>query len=144
MADETNPPSGGGKAAAYNILLADDTPMNLSLAVKLFTKRGHKITAVEDGRQALEAYQKGHFDVVLLDMFMPVMDGLEAARQIRAYEKNHNQSQVAIIAMTANDQPSDREKCRDAGMDDFITKPLDIKQVTADIQKIVEEKKARG
>ena len=144
MADEINSPPGGGKIVSYNILLADDTPMNLTLAVKLFTKRGHKVTAVEDGQKALETYKKENFDVVLLDMLMPVMDGLEAARQIRAYEKNQNKPQVPIIAMTANDQQSDREKCLDAGMDGFITKPLDIKQVVPSIQKIVEEKTSPG
>lgn len=138
-----------GNPASLKILLVDDTPMNLSLAQKLLTRKGHTVVTTDDGKKAVEAFQKESFDVVLMDVRMPVMDGLEATRQIRkleidALEQTPSKKSVSIIAMTANDLESDRQQCFDAGMDGFITKPLNIKQVVPTIHKIIEEKKSNA
>lgn len=127
---------------SFKILLADDMPMNLALAIKLLTRRGHQVTSVENGKQAVEAFKNERFDVVLMDMQMPEMDGLEAARAIRKYEAEQSQKgRVPIIAMTANDDVSDKRECEQAGMDGFITKPLEIKTVDPTIRAIVEKTK---
>lgn len=130
---------------SFKILLADDMPMNLALAAKLLTRRGHKVVSVENGKQAVEAFQKENFDVVLMDMQMPEIDGLEAARIIRRYEEERSQKEAPragrtpIIAMTANDDENDRRQCREAGMDGFITKPIEIKTVDQTIRQIIEQ-----
>lgn len=123
------------------ILLADDMPMNIDLAVKLLTRRGHKVTAVENGQQAVETFQRETFDVILMDVHMPIADGLEATRAIRALEAG--QSHIPIIAMTANNDESDKEDCRSAGMDGFITKPIEIKTIVSTIREIIKNTKER-
>ncbi len=128
------------------ILLADDQPINVALVEKLLTRRGHSVITAENGVQAVEAFKKNLFDAVLMDMQMPVMDGLEATRKIRQYEADQeaqrgSRSHVAIIAMTANDDDTDRQACKDAGMDGFITKPIEIKTVIATIREIIDNTK---
>jgi two-component system, sensor histidine kinase and response regulator len=121
------------------LLIADDTPLNLTLATKLFTRKGHNVVAVEDGKLAVEQFQKDQFDAILMDMQMPEMDGLEATREIRRLEKEGSKKTTPIIAMTANEDRSDQQKCFDAGMNGFISKPLSIKEVIPTIQKIIQE-----
>jgi CheY-like chemotaxis protein len=143
-----NMPDDSGKepSVPLKILLADDMPMNLQLVVKLLTRRGHIVTAVENGEQAYESYKNNIFDVVLMDMQMPVMDGLEATRMIRKFETHQDQQQgtrshTPIIAMTANDDENDKEACKKAGMDGFITKPIEIKTVVTTIRQIIDDTK---
>lgn len=124
------------EAEPLKVLLADDTPLNLTLATKLLTRKGHSVVAVEDGKKAFEAYQKEKFDVVLLDLQMPEMNGIEAAMAIRNYEKTSG-TQTPLIAMTASDDREDMENCKKAGMNGFISKPLDIKAVEPAIRKII-------
>ena len=120
------------------ILLADDTAVNLSLATKLLKRRGHDITAVEDGLQAFEAFKKDSFDVVLMDIHMPVMDGLESTSKIREFEASDtSRPPTAIIAMTANNEQSDHEIYLKSGMNGIITKPLEIKKVVTQIRDII-------
>ena len=113
-----------------NILLAEDNPVNQELAVKLLQKRGHRVTVANDGTEALDLFDDNAFDVVLLDMQMPVIGGLEAAEAMRAKELHRSWVMsesfrpVYIIAMTANVMESDRERCLQAGMNDFVPKPL--------------------
>lgn len=128
------------------ILLADDQPINVALVEKLLTRRGHSVVTAENGELAVEAFKKEIFDAVLMDMQMPVMDGLEATRKIRQYEAGQeaqrgSRSHIAIIAMTANDDENDRQACKDAGMDGFITKPIEIKTVVATIREIIDNTK---
>ena len=121
------------------ILLADDTPINIQLTVKLLTRRGHTVVAVEDGQQAVEAFQREPFDVILMDVQMPVVDGLQATRLIRKQEADRpGSSHIPIIAMTANNDESDKQNCREAGMDGFITKPIEIKTIADTIREIIE------
>lgn len=120
------------------ILIADDTAVNLSLATKLLIRRGHDIIAVENGLQAFEAFKEGSFDVVLMDIHMPVMDGLESTAKIREYEASEtSRPPTAIIAMTANNEQSDHEIYLKSGMNGIITKPLDIKNVVSQIREII-------
>ncbi len=109
----------------YAILLAEDNPINQNLAIKLLEKPGHKVSVADNGRLAVDAWQKGHFDLILMDMMMPEMDGLEATRRIREIERNQGDGgHIPIIAMTANAMNGDRERCIEAGMDGYISKPV--------------------
>jgi two-component system, sensor histidine kinase and response regulator len=120
------------------ILLADDTAVNLALATKLLKRRGHDIIAVENGLLAFEAFKEGSFDVVLMDIHMPVMDGLESTSKIREFEASEtSRPPTAIIAMTANNEQSDHEIYLKSGMNGIITKPLDIKTVVSQIREII-------
>ena len=105
------------------ILLAEDNAINKKLAETLLTKRGYSVLSVNNGLEAVKASQKNDVDLVLMDVQMPEMDGLEATRIIREIMKQKNKH-LPIIAMTAHAMTGDREKCLDAGMDDYITKPI--------------------
>jgi CheY-like chemotaxis protein len=95
------------------------------LAIRLLEKRGHTVTLAENGREALEALDRQTFQLVLMDVQMPVMDGLEATRQIRRREQATGR-RLPIVAVTANAMPGDRERCLEAGMDGFVCKPLSV------------------
>ena len=131
--------------SALKVLIADDVTTNRTLASKLMIRRGHRVIAVEDGLQAYEAFLKEIFDVILMDIQMPVMDGLEATRKIRAWEKiseqdpspPNRQKRIPIIALTANDDDSARTSYHQAGMDAVITKPLDVKSVLPLIRSLI-------
>ena len=105
------------------ILLAEDTQINQTVAIRLLEQRGHSISVVSNGKEALGALQTTTFDLVLMDVQMPVMDGLVATTAIREKEKETGQH-VPIIAMTASAMKGDRERCLTAGMDGYIPKPL--------------------
>ena len=109
---------------ARRILLVEDHPVNQRLARKLLEKWGHTVLVAANGRKALEAIERNNFDLVIMDVQMPEMNGLEAARQIRAQEKATG-AHLPIIAMTAHAMKGDREQCLAAGMDAYITKPID-------------------
>jgi CheY-like chemotaxis protein len=120
------------------ILLADDTTINLTLATKLLTKRGHDITAVENGLQALETFKENIFDVVLMDIHMPVMDGLESTKKIQEFEISQpSRPRTPIIAMTANNEQSDHQQYLQCGISGIITKPLNIKTLVTQIREII-------
>jgi PAS domain S-box-containing protein len=111
-------------ARPRRILLAEDHPVNQRLARKILEKWGHTVAVAGNGRKALEALARNNFDLVLMDVQMPEMNGLEAARTIRAQEKP-GEARLPIIAMTAHAMKGDREQCLEAGMDAYITKPID-------------------
>jgi len=113
------------RQAPLTILLADDVEINRALVQAILEPHGHQITFAENGRSALEAYTSKRFDVVLMDIQMPEMDGLQATRAIREYERDMGRSAaVPIVAMTAFAGNEDRQVCLDAGMDDYLTKPI--------------------
>ena len=125
----------------YKILIADDNPVNLDLATRLLRKKGHEITSAENGKEAVELFLQGSFDVILMDLEMPVIGGIEAARQIRAKEKALSVKTPAytpIIAMTAHDQETERTACLVVGMDGFISKPISIKTINQTIHDIIQ------
>ncbi len=112
---------------ACRILLAEDNPVNQKLAIKLLEKQGHQVTIAENGQLAVDAWRNGRFDLILMDMMMPQMDGLEATRRIRQIEREESEragSHTPIIAMTANAMTGDRERCIQAGMDSYVSKPV--------------------
>jgi len=108
---------------SLSILLAEDNPVNQRLAVRILEKRGHKVVVAENGSKAVAAYSGAPFDVILMDVQMPEMNGFEATAAIREYEKNSGRH-TPIIAMTAHALKGDRERCIEAGMDDYISKPI--------------------
>ena len=107
------------------ILLAEDNRVNQTLAIRLLEKRGHTVVLAETGRAALEAVKKQTFDLVLMDVQMPEMDGLEATMAIRQREKSSGKH-LPIIAMTANAMMGDKERCLHSGMDGYVAKPLSV------------------
>ena len=119
-----------------NILLAEDNAVNRVLAQKLLQKQGHIVTSVNNGREALrlwEQNQSGQFDIILMDVQMPEMDGLQAATLIRERERVTG-THIPIIAVTAHAMKGDRERCLAAGMDAYITKPINPAELAATIQ----------
>jgi len=109
-------------ARGARVLLVDDNEVNLMIATEMLGSAGLHVTAVEDGEQAVQRVRDEPFDLVLMDMQMPVMDGLQATRAIR---RMPGRARLPIIAMTANALPADRQRCLDAGMDDVLTKPIE-------------------
>jgi CheY-like chemotaxis protein len=124
-----------GRSRPLNILVAEDLPFNQKFILRLLERWGHRVTLVQNGRQALDACQKNQFDIILMDVQMPQMDGFEAARRIRAMEKEKKGAQVPIVAMTAHAMKGDRERCLEAGMDDYIAKPI----VAGKLQTIIRD-----
>jgi CheY-like chemotaxis protein len=117
------------------ILLAEDHPVNQRLAKKLLEKWGHKIVLADNGRRALQALEHGPFDLVLMDLQMPGMGGLEATALIREKEKLTGK-RIPIIAMTAHAMKSDHPECARAGMDGYVAKPLDAQLLFDTIEKV--------
>jgi len=106
-----------------SILLAEDNPVNPKVGGRLLEKLGHSVVLVSNGADALEAAAREDFDAILMDIQMPVMDGYDATRAIRARERNTG-GHIPVIARTAHAMKGDREVCLDAGMDDYLTKPI--------------------
>jgi PAS domain S-box-containing protein len=115
-------------ATAFNILLAEDNPVNQRLACTLLQRQGHRVTVAGNGQEAVLAWQKGSFDLILMDMMMPEVDGIQATHRIRQLEAQSDQpgARTPIIAMTANVMDGDRERCLAAGMDDYVSKPISV------------------
>lgn len=116
--------------AGARLLVVEDNPLNQQVAIDMLTRWGMEVTLAEDGRQAVELVRTQPFDLVLMDIQMPVMDGYQATRVIRAEAEDHqDRPRLPILAMTAHALQSDRQKCRDAGMDGHITKPIVINEL---------------
>ncbi len=111
-----------------DILLAEDNAINQKLAQRVLEKAGHQVTVAVNGLRALEALETGHFDLILMDVQMPEMDGFEAARRIREAERSTGRH-IPIVAMTAHAMVGDRERCLEVGMDDYLPKPFDPKRL---------------
>ena len=115
-------------ARPLNILLAEDSVINQKLAVGMLEKYGHRVVVAENGQMALERLEQQAFDLILMDVEMPVLDGLEATAAIRQREQTTGRH-IPIIAMTAHAMTGDRQRCLDAGMDDYLAKPIRAKQL---------------
>jgi two-component system sensor histidine kinase/response regulator len=119
---------GGGSlpAPGARVLVAEDQPANWMLVQRMLAKRGHRATNAVDGRQVLALLQAEPFDLIFMDCQMPMLDGYDTTREIRAREAAANGRRVPIVAMTANAMLGDRERCLAAGMDDYIAKPISL------------------
>jgi CheY-like chemotaxis protein len=124
---EADADSPGAESRSLRILVAEDNPINQKLACKILERRGHVVAVAQNGREALEAVQAANFDLVLMDVQMPEMDGLEAARTIR--QRWDVQERPHVIALTAYALEGDREKCIEAGMDDYVSKPVKMEDL---------------
>ena len=111
------------------VLLAEDNPINQQVARAMLEKLGLQITLAANGQEAIELAEKDHFDLILMDIQMPIMDGHTATMKIR--QSPDNLRHIPIIALTANAMLSDRQKCLDAGMNDFLSKPFTLAQLQA-------------
>ena len=119
-----------------SVLVVDDHPINSMFASKFLKKIGFTdITVANDGVEALKFFDERDFDVILMDCQMPEMDGYQASQMIRTLEETTNRKKTTIIAMTANAMVGDREKCLDAGMDDYISKPINPDKLCSVLQK---------
>ncbi len=127
---------GSNTRKALQILVAEDNRINQKLAVKLLESMGHRATVVENGRQVLTALRDSSFDLILMDVQMPDMDGLEATAVIRDREAGSN-SHIPIVAMTAHAMIGDREQCIKAGMDGYISKPVSRTELAHVIERAV-------
>lgn len=126
-----------------NILLAEDNIINRTLAIRLLEKAGHKVTCAENGDQVLKLLANTKFDLILMDVSMPELDGYGATRRIREIEAESG-SHIPIVAMTAHALKEDREKCLVAGMDDYITKPVNVKELFEKINSCVMDENSNG
>ncbi len=132
-----SPATAMASCQSYHVLLAEDNKVNQMLAVKLLKKRGHEVTVAENGVLALESWRTRPFDFILMDMMMPEMDGLETTRRIRAEEAARGGERIPIIAMTANAMTGDRERCFDAGMDGYVSKPVRPETLYQEIERVL-------
>ena len=125
----------GEKTRALHILLAEDNPVNQKLAVRLLEKWGHSVVAVNNGRQAVDRVDRERFDLVLMDISMPEMDGLEATAVLRA--RYPDEARIPIIAMTAHALIGDREMCLRAGVDGYVSKPIKPEDLRAAMKEVL-------
>jgi ammonium transporter, Amt family len=127
---------------AVRVLLAEDNEINQIVATEILNKTGYACEVVANGEQAVAALRRGHFDMVLMDCQMPILDGFEATRAIRRLEQSGELpdgagSRVPIVALTANAMKGDREECIRAGMDGYVTKPIDAGKLVETIESLL-------
>jgi signal transduction histidine kinase/DNA-binding response OmpR family regulator/ligand-binding sensor domain-containing protein len=120
---------------SLRILLAEDNAVNQRVAQRMLQKMGHEVVLAVNGRTAVEAMTQGQFDLVLMDVQMPEMDGFEATSAIRALETELRRDSTPVVAMTAHAMSGDRELCLSAGMNDYLAKPIDVVALSAVIEK---------
>ena len=135
LAPSESPRGAGPGTGALRILLAEDNALNQMHAIRLFEKRGHVVTVASNGREALAALEREQFDLVLMDVQMPEMDGFETAAEIRARERSMG-GHIPIVAMTAHAMKGDRERCLAAGMDDYTSKPIRADELFEAINRV--------
>jgi len=137
------PPSLVPVPAPRRILVADDNVVNRQLAARLLERRGHTVTLADDGRQAVDAAAAGTFDVLLMDVQMPGMDGFEATAAIRQHESVHG-GHLRIVAVTARALKGDAERCLAAGMDGYVSKPFEPARLFVAVEADVPSETASG
>ncbi len=132
--EEATPSKTTGRGLRF--LLAEDGEVNRAVFIGLLEREGHQIISVEDGHAAIEAWRDFEFDAILMDVQMPRLDGLQATQLIRQEEQLNNGPHIPIIAITAAAMEGDQARCREAGMDDYLSKPIDIKQLNRVLRSI--------
>ena len=122
------------------ILLAEDNLINQKMAARLLEKRGHSVAIAGDGKEAFELWERAPFDLILMDVEMPVMNGFEATAAIRKKEEGEKKTKkTKIVAMTANAMKGDRERCLDSGMDGYVAKPIRTEYLLQEISRVLEK-----
>jgi CheY-like chemotaxis protein len=116
-------------------LVAEDNQVNQRLVVRMLEKIGCRADLAGDGREAVEMAQRARYDVIIMDCFMPEMDGYQATAEIRRLQSEAGVLRVPIIALTANALPADRERCLAAGMDDYLSKPVRKEDLQAALER---------
>jgi CheY-like chemotaxis protein len=129
---------GNRSRVRLRVLLAEDNAVNQRLISRLLEKRGHEVDVVGNGVEALKALARRSYDLVLMDMQMPELDGLETTTRIRMRETNGDKHQI-VVALTANAMSEDQERCRAAGMDGYLTKPIQFDKLDEVLEKYASE-----
>ena len=119
------------------VLLVEDNEMNRDMLSRRLTKAGHVVAMAHDGAQGVEMARSGGHDIILMDMSLPVIDGWEATRQLKADEATKG---IPVIALTAHAMSGDREKAMEAGSDEYDTKPVDLPRLLGKIQALLDKK----
>ena len=117
---------------SLSILVVEDNAINLRLITAALTRAGHHVDSAMDGSAAIQKFKEAHYEVILMDIMMPIMDGIAATREIRKIEQSRNiqeENRVKIIAITANAFEDDRSKFFEAGMDFYMNKPVEIEEL---------------
>jgi CheY-like chemotaxis protein len=120
---------------SFRVLLAEDSPINQKLAVRLLARRGHDVTVVDDGRKAVSAFRDGEFDIILMDIQMPELDGFGATTEVRALEAGSSQH-IPIVALTAHAMAGDEARCLAAGMDAYVSKPFRPEELFVAVEQL--------
>jgi CheY-like chemotaxis protein len=116
------------------VLVAEDNRVNQRVICRVLQKHGHSVTVAENGEDAVQRFREQPFDLVLMDLQMPVMGGLEAARRMRGFARSRS---TPIFAVTARAEESDKQNCLEAGMNEYLTKPLEVKKLLQAIDRHV-------
>jgi PAS domain S-box-containing protein len=136
---QATPPAGEAESPrALRLLLAEDNQVNQKFAVRAIEKAGHSVVVANNGREAVDTWQREAFDVILMDIQMPEVDGYEATSTIRKLEREQTaNTRTPIIAMTANAMKGDKERCLETGMDGYVSKPVKRKLLFAEIERVL-------
>jgi len=127
--------SSGFGDTPLQILLVEDNVVNQRVTASMLNKRGHEVTIAHNGREGLEHICRREFDLVLMDVQMPLMNGWEATAEIRSRERNSG-SRIPIIAMTAHALPEDVDRCWEAGMDGYVSKPFQLPDLLMELKRV--------
>jgi CheY-like chemotaxis protein len=117
------------------VLLVEDNPVNRTLTRRLLEKLGCQVLTANDGEAAASLWQLHDFDLVFMDCQMPKMDGFEATRRLRLWEQDNLRERVPVVALTDSAMEEDEERCREAGMDSFVAKPVNIEMLRAVLEQ---------
>lgn len=127
-----------GEGRSLKVLLAEDQPIGRMYATRLLERMGHQVVAVEDGKQAVAAWQSSPFDLILMDVQMPVMDGIVATSEIRSNEVASG-AHIPIIALTAHALTGDGSKLLELGFDGYVAKPIDVDLLIGEVGRLMNE-----
>jgi CheY-like chemotaxis protein len=119
----------GAPRPAFRILVAEDNPVNQRVIMRILEKGGYEVSLADNGQAAAEMCRQQEYDAILMDVQMPVMDGFEAASEIRSFESQHARRRTPIIALTAHAMEGYRSTCLGAGMDGYLSKPVSSRQI---------------
>jgi signal transduction histidine kinase/DNA-binding response OmpR family regulator len=129
----------GSVTRQVSVLLVEDHPVNREISVEMLRELGCRVCTADDGAEACAAIERTMFDLVLMDCQMPLMDGFEATRRIRGFEQRAGRTPVPIVALTANALRGDRERCIEAGMNDYLPKPLPLRELSRMVERHVRQ-----